>query len=267
MMRYISKIGLILSVLLICSCFYVRVDYPPEGRRAPMSEFRKNVPLSPGGTLSLENLNGNVEIRGWEKDELEVYAEKMIQLPANPKLYVFPGNKFSPGIVFDKFEDFVKIRTKKVSRDEENGFVDFFIDVPHAINLKDILSGNGSILISKVSGEAYLQLGDGDIDVENFSGSLTASTGRGTIHASLFDLREQDEIVISAGEGDIILRLQENAGARLTAEFPGGQISSEFDVDVPEGATKIDTQWGENGPLISLTAEKGNIIIQKIFEY
>ena len=159
-MRYISKIGLILSVLLIYSCFYIRVDYPPEGRRAPMSEFRKNVPLSPGGTLSLENLNGNVEIRGWEKDELEVYAEKMIQLPANPKLYVFPGNKFSPGIVFDKFEDFVKIRTKKVSRDEENGFVDFFIDVPHYPVCIDQQNGYAGIAKSSFRKKSHSQGND-----------------------------------------------------------------------------------------------------------
>ena len=67
---------LILPMFLISSCFYIRVDYPRERGWNPIDEFHKIVPLSPGGTLSLTNVNGNVEIHGWEQEELEVYAEK-----------------------------------------------------------------------------------------------------------------------------------------------------------------------------------------------
>ena len=254
---------LLISMLLFSFCFYIRVDYPSERGGTPLDEFHKNVPLSPGGTLSLENVNGNVEIHGWEMDELEVYAEKMIQLPDQSKFYVFPRKDFGPGIVFDKFENFVKIRTKNVSEYKESGFVNYFIDVPHSIHLKDIMVRNGNIHISEVYGDAYLDLTEGEITVENFSGSLRASTDRGSVDASLFDLREQDEIVITSGEGNITLLLQENTSFHLMAAFPEGEISSEFDINIPPGGKKIDTQWGENGPRISLTALRGNIRIEK----
>ena len=153
---------LILPMFLISSCFYIRVDYPQEREWAPVDEFHKIVPLSPGGTLSLANMNGNVEIHGWEQEELEVYAEKMIR------------EGFAPGIIFDRFENFIKIRTKNASADKEASLVDFYIDAPHSINLKDIVVSNGNILISEVFGEAYLDLKEGDITVENFSGSLRA---------------------------------------------------------------------------------------------
>lgn len=255
---------LILFMAFLSSCFYIRVDYPQEEGRTPLDKFHKNVPFSPGGTLSLANVNGNVEIHGREQEELEVYAEKMIQLPDRSKFYVYPRKDVVPGIVFDKFENFIKIRTKNVSANKEVGIVDYYIDVPHSINLKDVVVRTGNILISEVYGDAYLDLQEGDIMVENFSGSLRASTGRGSVNASLFDLREQDEIVIKSGEGNITLSLQENASVHLMAAFPEGEFSSEFEIDVPPEDKKIDTQWGENGPRISLTAIRGNVRIEKI---
>ncbi len=252
-----------LSMLFYGSCFYIRVDYPNERGKTPLEEFHKNIPLSPGGTLSLRNGNGNVEIHGWETEELNVYAEKMIQLPDRAKLYVFPRKDFAPGIVFDKFEDFIKIRTKNISEENEASFVDYYIDVPHSINLKDIVVRRGNITINEVYGDAFLDLTEGDIVVENFSGSLTASVIQGSVMASLFDLREEDEIIIDSREGDITLSLQENANARFVVVCPEGDISSDFDLDLPADEKEIDTQSGENGPRISLSASRGNVRIKK----
>jgi DUF4097 and DUF4098 domain-containing protein YvlB len=263
MMKNISMLWLFFSLLFLGSCFYIRVEYPPETMRTPMEEFHENVPLPPGSTLSLENGSGNIEIHGWEKEELEVYAEKMIQFPDKTKLYVFPRRDFGPGIVFDKFENYVKIRTKNVNEEKAAGYVDYFIDAPHSINLKDIVLGKGNIHISELYGDAYVDLMEGEITVENFSGSLTASTVQGSVYASLFDLREQDEVVITTKEGNITLTLQENASAHLVAAFPEGEISSEFDLEIIPEDNQVDIQWGEKRPLISLTALRGNITIKK----
>jgi len=264
MMKKTVIFPVVLSMFFLSSCFYIRVDYPLERGRAPIEDFNKNVPLSPDGTLSLENMNGNVEIHGWEQEELNVYAEKMIQLPDRTQFYVFPRKDFAPGIIFDKFENFVKIRTKGVSGDKEMGVVDYYIDVPHSINLKDIVVRKGNITITEVYGDAYLDLTDGDIAVENFSGSLTASVDRGSISASLFDLREEDEIVIASREGNITLSLTEDASARIEVVFPEGEINSEFEFEGPLDEKKLDIVLGENGPRIFLTALRGNVQINKI---
>jgi len=251
-------------MLLHYSCFYIQVDYPRERGRTPLDEFNKNVPLSPGGTLSLWNVNGNVEIHGWEREELDAYAEKMIQLPDRTKFYVYPRKEFAPGIVFDKFENFVKIRTKNISEDKEVAFVDYYIDVPYSVNLKDIVVRRGNITINEVYGDAFLDLSEGDIVVEKFSGSLTASVIHGSVNASLFDLREEDEIILNSREGDITLSLQENVNAHLVIVFPEGEISSEFEFELPLNQKEIDTQLGEKGPHISITASRGNVRIKKI---
>ena len=46
--------------------------------------FEKTVPLAAIGTLHLENLNGSVEVRGWDRNEVEIRAVKTArQSPAD----------------------------------------------------------------------------------------------------------------------------------------------------------------------------------------
>src|SRR5215475_8847648 len=42
-------------------------------------EFHKTVPLNANGRVSLENVNGNVEITGWDKNEVQIDAVKSAQ--------------------------------------------------------------------------------------------------------------------------------------------------------------------------------------------
>jgi hypothetical protein len=254
----------ILTALLFCSCFYIRVDYAALRGMAPMGEFHKVVPLTPGGTLSLENINGNIEIRGWEKEEVAVYAEKMFHLPDRPKIFVYPKRAIAPQIDFDKFENFVKIRTRDVSKENEESAVDYYIDVPHSINLKDILAQRGNIKISDLYGDVYVDLTSGDIVIENFSGSLTASVMSGSVDVSLYDLREADEIILTTSEGDVTISLEENVQAHLEVSVPNGEVISEFEIEKPTDAGKLDLQLGEDGAHISLTALNGDIRINRI---
>src|ERR1700742_2415799 len=39
-------------------------------------EFHRTLPLSADGRVSLSNINGNVEITGWEKNEVQIDAVK-----------------------------------------------------------------------------------------------------------------------------------------------------------------------------------------------
>ena len=39
-------------------------------------EFNQSYPLQPGGSLELQNVNGTVEVQGWDRNEIEVRAVK-----------------------------------------------------------------------------------------------------------------------------------------------------------------------------------------------
>src|SRR5258708_29439750 len=43
-------------------------------------EFNQSYPLQPGGTFDLQNVNGTVEVQGWDQDVVEVHAVKTAKL-------------------------------------------------------------------------------------------------------------------------------------------------------------------------------------------
>jgi hypothetical protein len=58
-------------------------------------EFNQSYPLQPGGTVELQNVNGTVEVQGWDRNEIEVHAVKTAKHKESD-LSVFPS-RLTPG--------------------------------------------------------------------------------------------------------------------------------------------------------------------------
>jgi len=256
--------GLILVFVFISSCIIAVVDYSETGVARLSREFHKVVSFVSGGTLSLENVNGDVEIAGWDRDEVEISAERMIPLPYGRRIQWQPIRRSMPRVDFDKFEDFIKIKARSSGGDKEAAAVNFYLNAPHSIKLKDIVGREGNISLADLYGEAVIDLQNGKIKVENFSGSLIASLVKGIVEASLYDLRGEDEIRITVREGDITIHLQAEVKARVEASASNGNIYSDFDLKETLPAKKISGQIGEGGAFISLSSLNGDIQIKKL---
>ena len=264
MKKYIPfALGLLVFFPFMNSCLVTFGDFP--GYMAPWHtvEYYKSVSLSSGGTLSLENMNGNIDILGWDKEKVEVYAERNIPFSSSRRGMWKPYGGNLPKIDIDSFEDFVKIKTSTVDQDKHVSAVDYFLNVPQHVYLRNIVARRGDIIISDLYGEAFVELVKGEVKVDNFSGSLHVSLGEGSVKASLMDLRNEDEVRISTEEGDVIVYLQEDVRALIEASTLDGKISNEFDPEEDPSLNKISFQTNDEGAFISLSASKGNILIKK----
>lgn len=250
--------------VFLSGCIVAVVNYAdPEGA-LPVEEFHRSVAFDPGGTVSVRNFDGRIEVRGWDEDEVEVTAEKVVHRPHETRVMLFRQDFLFPKIEFDEFEDYINIKTRVPNRKEDECTVDYWINVPHSIDLKNIIARDGEISISDLYGEVIIELREGDIEVDNFSGSLTASVITGSIHASLYDLRNQDEIRLTAKQGDITLLLQPDVEARIEASFPNGEMMCEFETDEQPSENRLSFQIGEEGASIAVSALNGDIHIKKI---
>jgi len=258
-MNKTGLIFLLFSLLIMEACIMALVEYPGEYPKA--DEFHKTVLFEPGGTFSLTNFDGNIEITGWEKEEVEVYAEKFVDRPMQSRIRFLWKDRSVPKVNFENYDDFIKVSTRAPSK--EGALVDYFIHVPRSIHLEDIIARSGRIFISDLYGSAFAELADGDIEVENFSGSLTASVTHGSITAALYDMKNGDEVILKCREGNVTVFLQEGIHAFLRAEAPNGQIADEFQLE-RKNENFIDTQIGEGGAEIRITALNGNIRINRI---
>lgn len=214
----------------------------------------------------MENIDGNIDILGWDKDKVKLYAEKRTPFSSNRRVIWQPIGRFIPKIDIDQIEDFVKIKTLPVEQNDSRSNVDYFLNVPQHIYLRDIVARRGEIVVSDLYGEAFIELEEGKINVDNFSGSLHVSLGVGSVEARLMDLRKEDEIRISAEEGDVIVYLQKDVRAQIEASTLEGEVTNEFNPDEELSSNRISFHTGEKGAYISLSTSKGDISIKKVKE-
>lgn len=264
-MRWIVLTLSIFLILLSSSCVVAVVDFPDTFGAFPSKDFQRVVPLEPGGILSLENIDGDIAIYGWDRNEVEIRAEKLLPRSYGRRVRVLSLKHLSPRIELDRFEDFVKIQTRPASSADRGGVVNYDMMVPQSINLKDIIGKRGDVVIADLYGEVYVKLESGHIAVKNFSGSLTASVEKGSVETELYDLRSEDRIRITTKEGDITLFLEPEMVAYIDARTPKGAILSEFDMGVPLPAREISVEiGGREGAILSLSALEGDIHLNKI---
>lgn len=252
-----------LVFFFLYSCIITVVDRERlEGRS--VNEFQRSIAFRSGGTISLININGDIEIQGWDKEEVNISAEKIMPLPLNRKVRVYPLRYTIPKIDIEQSENHISIKTSQVEREREPDTVHYYLNVPQSVNLEEITTREGDIAISDLYGDVSVKLREGNLKVDNFSGTLTASVNIGNVTASLYDLRAEDEITITSREGDITVSFQPDMKARIKTSAPNGTISNAFDTDEPLPGNKLSAEIGEEGTFVYLKALNGDIKIKKI---
>jgi hypothetical protein len=266
-MNRLAASALIIVMITSVSCVLAVVDTRrPERLNISLSQLNRNVPLKSGGSIFLENTVGDIKIEGWDEESVEVVVEENMGLPRSPHFYFFGRSHPKPDIQIENSEEEIRIRTPRSAEGEVDRLFDYHLKVPRSVNLQEIRNGEGDIQISDIYGSARIKGERGDIRVRNFSGPLDVDLESGDVEAELLDLRPQDEVMITVGDGDIALYLEPGSGAELEAGAPAGDVSSEFDIAEPLPARSVSAKLGEGGARISLTARRGDIKIMRIEE-
>ena len=261
--RIVGFLVLMVGLSLCSSCVIALLDFPRWLEMRPFEEFERLLPFPSGGTLHLENMDGHIEILGWPREECEIYAERRSSSLPDRNFFLWQSERIFPDIEIDRFEDFLKVRTVPDPEQKWGSTVDYFVRVPEAVNLKDIVNERGDITLADLYGDVVVDNREGDVWIENFSGSLWISASTGNVEAALIDIRSEDEIVITTGDGHITLYLPVDVQAKLEAFAPNGEVLSEFLINEQPDMDRLSVTLGEGGASISLTSSNGDIQIRK----
>lgn len=151
-------------------------DWGPSDRYK--EDFHYSYALKPGGTVSVENFNGSVEILGWEQNTIEINGTKY----ASQKAYLDDMKvdvSATPGAV--------RIRTVRPSLTRGNCGARYTLRVPRRVVLDEITSSNGSIRIEDVEGTARLRTSNGGVRIERLKGDLNVRTSNGAVEVRDLD--------------------------------------------------------------------------------
>lgn len=241
------------AVLTATACVFVLDDRLVGGLDDP-SDLHKAMAFRPGGTLSLRNLDGDIEIRGWDREEIEIEASS----GEAEGRWGYAGGR--PRFDIEEAPGRLALRTRWEGDAGRTRPVRITLSVPRSLVIEEASTQIGSIRIFDLYGRAEVSILEGDLEVANFSGGLTASIGRGRARAELLDLRPGDEVRLTVREGDIRLELEPAVSATLEAEATAGIAS---DWDLPAGAGPARLKLGSGGASIVARTGKGSIELRR----
>jgi DUF4097 and DUF4098 domain-containing protein YvlB len=257
-----EKAAIILLALLITAAW----GFTWERFEATVDE---TVALSPGGTVSLENVNGDVTIEVWDRDEVRVHAVKTASSQE-----LLDGLK----VEIDAKGSAVRIDTEYPSsrghradeghdhskRGERHLQVEYTLTVPRSAAIDDVDLVNGNLLIVGVEGGVDADTVNGNIVVRESAGGASLSTVNGGIEIYVDQLDSAEGLELEAVNGSIDLYLASSVGADIRAESVNGSLANDLGIAVARGkyvGSSFDGSVGGGGSRVDLETVNGRISV------
>jgi DUF4097 and DUF4098 domain-containing protein YvlB len=218
-------------------------------------DFDQTYPLQPGGSFELQNVNGPVEVQGWDKDAVEVHAVKTakhndadlarvaIEVEATPKA--------------------ISVSTHYPQNEGVEVAVEYVIHVPYTAHVEHIGTINGSLKIAGVPAVDDLHTVNGNIDVFEGGGSVHAHTTNGNVHLELAHFNGGSGASAETTNGSLLVALPIDTQANLETRCLNGNFLSEMPIAM-ESTLKpreMRGRFGKGGAPIKLRTINGGIRI------
>ena len=218
-------------------------------------DFDQKYPLQPGGTFELQNVNGTVDVQGWERDEVEVRAVKTAKQRESDLERVSIDVDAKPGAV--------SVSTRYPQNEGVDVAVEYTIHVPHGAHVERLATVNGTLRISDVENIEDLRTVNGNIEVFEGGGAVRAHTTNGNVHIELPHFREKGGLSAEAMNGSVVLALPVDTQADLETRCMNGNFYSEIPVSMESTATprEMHGRLGHGGATIRLRTVNGAIRI------
>lgn len=216
-------------------------------------EFNQTYPLQPGGSFELQNVNGAVDVQGWDRDEVEVHAVKTAKQKESDLERV--------SIEVDAKPDSVAIATRYPQNEGVEVAVEYTIRVPHGAHVEHLATVNGTLRIAGVEDVGDLHSVNGNIEIYEGGGAVHAHTTNGSLHLELSHICPQNGAIAETTNGSVFLAIPSDTQANLEARSMNGSFVSELPVSQESSLRprEVNGKLGRGGPPIRLHTVNGGI--------
>jgi hypothetical protein len=254
MLRTALRAGLVL--------FLAAAAYAAPGL-AISKDFDQSYPLQAGGSFELQNVNGTVEVQGWDRDAVEVHAVKTAKVKESDLERV--------SIEVDAKPSAVSVVTRYPQNEGVEVAVEYTIHVPHGARVEHLGTVNGTLRIAGVDNIEDLRTVNGNIEVYEGGGVIHAHTTNGNVHLELARLfsagasggarGDKGEATAETTNGSLLLAVPSDTQAELEARCMNGNFSSELPLSLESSLRprEIHGRIGRGGAPIHLHTVNGGI--------
>src|ERR1700751_5012617 len=171
--------------------------------RAITKEFNQTYPLQPGGSFELQNVNGTVDVQGWDRDTIEIHAVKTAKNRESDLELVSIDVDAKPSVV--------SVATRYPQNEGVEVAVEYTVHVPHCAKVEHLGTVNGTLRIAGVSEVDELRTVNGNIEVYEADSEVHAHTTNGNVHLELSHVHGVSGTVAETTNGSGILAGPPNA--------------------------------------------------------
>ena len=211
-------------------------------------------PLPVGGSVAVENVQGEISVEGWDRAEVEVTAAKIGTGEGDHLEEVRVVTEVGLGSL--------NFRTVYPPHVEKPVRVNYRLRVPRQVHLATLRTLEGNIAVHNVEGSVDARTLSGNIVQMGVTGRVVARTITGSILVSLRALPAGTApLLLDTVNGNVDLLLPPRPNADLELSTVAGTIQGNyaFQVSSVPGDSTRRTRLGLGGVTISLRTVRGSI--------
>ncbi|PYS76700.1 MAG: hypothetical protein DMF66_13260, partial [Acidobacteria bacterium] len=262
------KTRLMLCLLAVAALALTAADASRAQSSQPelTEEFHQTYPLAGEGRVSLSNINGDVRVAAWDRNEVKVDAVKRAYMQERLQ---------EARIEVDAAPSSVHIETKYPEsswsgrdrdRRENPASVEYTLTVPRGASLEEVNLINGGLIVEGLAGPVHASSVNGRVSARGLTGAVNLSVVNGRLEATLDRLSESGAITLKAVNGPVVVTIPSDSNATLRASTVSGSISNDFNLPVREGeyvGRDLEGRLGQGGARVRLDNVNGSISIRR----
>lgn len=231
---------------------------------AAVSEnFQQTYPFA-AGTISLDNVNGDIEITAWDQPEVSLVAEKRAKNEEELKRVTIEVEA-SPGHLSIKTKLGKTAGRSFFGSWNSNSSVHYKLMVPAGVTLDKINTVNSAITVKGVQGPVNLDTVNGSISATGLRSDARLESVNGSLRAEFAALEHVRTVKLDSVNGRVEVTLPKGAGARIKTSTING--SSHVDQPIKlsnSGRHGLAGEIGSGGPQITLETVNGSITVREL---
>ena len=231
--------------------------------RASVTEtFTHTYALNPDGVIHLDNVNGDIDITGWDKAEVSLVAEKRARNDDELKRIE---------IIIEDSPARLVIKTKYSKQGSWHFFgnwndasVHYKLMVPAGARLDKIDSVNSNITVDGVKGTVNLETVNGRIRASGLMADAKIESVNGGLRADFASLENVHDVKLESVNGGAEVGLPKGANASLRTSSVNGGSSIDQPIKLHKsGRHSLSGEIGTGGPRIEIETVNGGISIRE----
>jgi DUF4097 and DUF4098 domain-containing protein YvlB len=260
------KRRLILCLIAFVSLALTNADAARAQTRPEVTEeFHQTYPLAADGSVSLSNINGDVRVVAWDRNEVKVDAIKRAHMQERLR---------EAKIRVDAGAGHIEIETEypeyrwsgRHEQWENPASIEYTLSVPRGARLDQINLVNGSLTIEGLAGAVQAASVNGRVVARGLTGAVNLSVVNGKLEATLDRLNESGTVSLNAVNGPLVVTIPSDSNATVRASTVHGSISNDFNLPVREGeyvGRDLEGRLGQGGSRVRLSNVNGPISIHR----